>query len=190
MAEYDPSTIPPPPPTLMEHIEHLEELVQNLKKNALVSGDPMNPRDTHIANAIIATHNNISNHLTHMNEVARQAATGLGNTIFTILAIRENELPNDLVPHWLNAEAYWNDFHNNLKNLIVGTDEHFRECCLCSKLRQDGSTIMHRVCSKNPPVEVVRTLLAVIPSTEQNHGLSHYIHQNNAHQFRRNTGVH
>ena len=56
-------------------------------------------------------------------------------------------------------EESWSNLHDNIK-FLQGTSKEFRQCSLFVSFGGQATTLMHRVCSLNPPVEVVRTLLA------------------------------
>ena len=73
----------------------------------------------------------------------------------------------------------WNYFHNMLK-LFEGKDVTLRKLCLFTPTNDGGwgedeffdddqydCSLLHEVCNHNPPVEVVETLLGIIPVVQQ-----------------------
>ena len=131
----------------LQQIHHLKELVHNLEKVAISSKN-----ENHIAGEILAEHKNISNYLDKMKQSAESWGNAIGHDLLNFLNI-----PSDMP-----IKDYWNYFCDELKAL-EGTSEEFRRKCLSIAQAENDSTIMHRVCSKNPPVLVVKTLLELIP---------------------------
>jgi len=161
----------PPYPPIMERIEHLDGILHNLKKVALTSEN-----EDHIASAMLEEHNNMYEAsrvlLLDMKETSETRGYAVSERLFSLLHDIEPTSygsDNDLPPQWSR-------FHNQLK-AIEGTGEYFRSCCLYPQMHKvdptmyivDNATILHDVCCKNPPAEVVRTLLALLPSMEPKH---------------------
>ena len=166
MSEDNPSSSP-----LMGKIEHLEELVRSIKSIAVTS----NYNEDHIASAILEEHKNISNQLLDMKVSSEKRGYTVGERLMSLLNdIEVTSFDNDAeAPSAVPNDTQWNLFHNQLK-AIEGTGEYFQNCCLVPvKGRQysitHNSSIVDEVCRRNPPVEVVRTLLALLPSTEPKH---------------------
>lgn len=59
-------------------------------------------------------------------------------------------------------QMFWSHFEKKLKAVGEASVE-FRETCFHRSFEDDGCTIFHLVCKLNPPVEVVQTLIDVIP---------------------------
>ena len=156
-------------------IEHLEGILQNLKNVAL------SENEDHIASAMLEEHNNMyeaSRVLLLDMETSKTRGYVVSERLFSLLqdvdAVVDSD--NDLSPDILIEKKQWSRFHNQLK-AIEGTGEYFRSCCLYPQMHKvdptmyivDNATILHDVCCKNPPAEVVRTLLALLPSMEPKH---------------------
>jgi len=136
------------PSIRLQQIYHLKELVQNLEKIAIASED-----EDHVAGEILAQHKNISNYLDEMKQSAEARGREIGHDLLTFLTrISPDTFIGD----------YWNYFLDELK-VLEGTSEVFRQKCLFLAQPEGDSTIMHIVCSKNPPVYVVKALLEIIP---------------------------
>jgi len=144
------------PSIRLQQINHLKELLQNLEKVAIASEN-----EDHVAGEILAQHKNISNYLDKMKQSAESRGREIGHDLLSFLTNPD-----------ITIGDYWDYFWDKLK-VLEGTSESFRRCCLFHT--QDGSTIMHIVCSKNPPVEVVKTLLELIPFASET-GAKQYNH--------------
>ena len=154
--------------SLMGQIEHLEGVLHNLKLQLITSDTTPNNKERIIANAIISEHKHISNCLDQMYQSAHEEAQ-------VMIMDFMNSTDDDNVD--MN-EASWSNFHDSIK-FLEGKSEDFRKCSLCISFGGEATTLMHRVCSKKPPVEVVRTLLDIIPICTEKNGWSGRIHQYN-----------
>ena len=146
-------------------IEHLEGILQNLKNVALTSEN-----EDHFASTMLEEYNNIHDAsrrlLLDMKETFEKRGYAVSERLFSLLNDDVDGDPG--VP----IDIQWKRFHDKLK-AMEGTGEYFRSCCFYPKIHKatygdvvDFSTILHSVCSLTPPVEVVRTLLALMPSAE------------------------
>ena len=130
----------------LQQIHHLKELVLNLEKIAIASEN-----EDHVAGEILAQHKNISNYLDKMKQSAESRGREIGHDLLSFLTSPD-----------ITVEDHWDYFWDKLK-VLEGTSESFRRCCLFHTQSEDDSTIMHIICSKNPPVYVVKALLEIIP---------------------------
>ena len=158
MAEDNGDEVP-----LMDKIKHLKELVQNLEEMAVSS-----EHQAHIASAIIEEHKTISNYLDKMKHSAEEEGRYFGS-----------ELLRDLINPYRqvfglidDGYSFWDRFHDKLK-VLAGTSEVFRNCCFSTTLSGNvimvggstgGDTLLHVLCNYHPPVEVVRTLIDILPA--------------------------
>ena len=134
------------PSIRLQQIHHLKELVHNLEKVAIASEN-----EDHVAGEILVEHKNISNYLDKMKQSAEERGHEIGHDLLSFLTNPD-----------ITIGDHWDYFWDKLK-VLEGTSESFRRCCLFHTQPEDDSTIMHIICSKNPPVEVVKTLLDLIP---------------------------
>jgi len=154
MSDNEWNNIPP----ITEQIEQLERLVQNLKTKALAADN-----DIHASNIICSENKGISDQLSDLYFYAWIRGDKVVDDLISTLSDDNTDID----------EEFWIDFINKLK-LFEGTDEDYREKCLHKGwfTRHDPDyendnydfTLMHLVCKNNPPVEVVRTLIDIIPS--------------------------
>ena len=149
--------VPPPPPPIMDQIAELEGLVQNLKTKALAADN-----DMHASSIICSEQKDISNYLDTMEYSARCRGNKVVDDL--ISALSDENAP-------INSE-FWIDFNDKLK-LFETSDENYRKCLHKGWWTNDNvdyeedpydCTLMHLVCKNNPPVEVVKTLIDLIPT--------------------------
>ena len=148
----------------MEQIEHLEVLVHNMKNIAAADNEAPAP---HVASTILAKQQEISNYLDCMKDSAEKEGAAIWQELVSLLLKTEDELPTETV--WNPTETVWKLFYDSLKAL-EGTCVQLRKCIFFNyvdSLAQNW-TLLHVVCSKNPPVNVVKILLDIIPTSPAN----------------------
>ena len=141
-------------PSLMEQIEHLEVLVHNMKNIAFGTGN-----DAHVASTILAKEQEISNYLDSMKHSAEKEGTAIWQELVSLLK-NEDDLP---------TETAWIKFIDSLTEL-EGTSVQLRKCIFHNYVNDERQkqTLLHEVCSKNPPAIVVKILLDLIPPSPLN----------------------
>ena len=144
-----------PTPSLMEQIEHLEVLVHNMKNMAAADNEAL-----HIASSILAKQQEISNYLDSMKQLAEKEGAAIWQELVLLLK-NEDDLP---------TETVWIKFNDSLKAL-EGTSVQLRKCIFFNYINDERQkrTLLHEVCcKKNPPANVVKVLLDLIPPSPLN----------------------
>ena len=138
----------------MEQIEHLEVLVHNMKNMAATDNEAL-----HIASSILAKQQEISNYLDCMKDSAEKEGAAIWQQLVSLLKNEDN----------IPTETVWIKFHDTLKAL-EGTSMQLRKCIFFNYVNDERQkrTLLHEVCSKNPPANVVKVLLDLIPPSPLN----------------------
>ena len=143
-----------PTPSLMEQIEHLEVLVHNMKNMAAADNEAL-----HIASSILAKQQEISNYLDCMKDSAEKEGTAIWQQLVSLLKNEDN----------IPTETVWIKFYDSL-TALDGTSVQLRKCIFHNYVNDERQkqTLLHEVCSKNPPANVVKILLDLIPPSPLN----------------------
>lgn len=92
-----------------------------------------------------------------IDEIAPQEANDVFNELVFILNVEDDIDSEDRI-------IFWNTFHDKIKS-FGNTTVEFRKSCLQTQL-DNGDNIFHSICKLDPPVEVVKTLIDIIPPEE------------------------
>ena len=101
----------------------------------------------------------------HVDSQTREPAESDGTRIY-------HELLSFLHGHCSTEcqEMFWNEFLAKLK-VLEDTSKSFRKSCLFQM--RDGLTLFHEVCTLNPPVEAVKILMDIIPTSSVGRQFNH-----------------
>ena len=139
------------PLSVLDEINALEQRVQHLKSQVISAGN----NEALAASSLLEEHAGISNCLERMAESVETRAFYIINGLLLYLIGDGNELLD-------RDESYWCQFHDKLKALGEASME-FRKLCLFRERSRDGCTIFHEICKLSPPLDVVKTLMDIIP---------------------------
>jgi len=143
--------------TLLERIEQAELLLQQLKINITAAGD----NKAAAVSTLFTTGEQLKDKVVELiDEIAPQEANDVFNELAFILNV-EDDIDRE------DRTVFWITFHDKLKSLGSTTIE-FRKSCFHTRLdlSSNGDNIFHLICKLDPPVEVVKTLIDIIPLEE------------------------
>jgi len=143
--------------TLLARIEQAELLLQQLKINITAAGD----NKAAAASTLFTKGEQLKHKVVELiDEIAPQEANDVFNELAFILNV-EDDIDRE------DRTVFWITFHDKLKSLGSTTIE-FRRSCLHTRLDlNNGDNIFHLICKMDPPVEVVKTLMDIIPLEER-----------------------
>ncbi|KAL9180894.1 hypothetical protein ACHAXT_009699 [Thalassiosira profunda] len=137
---------------LLDQLDYLEVVVRDLKQTIISAGE----NEALVASALQQGNEQIRGSLAWLRMSADKMADRMGNELYALVAGNPDEPLDDDV---------WKQFHQKLQFFNEeGVSDEFRQMCLCRwKQSDDGRSLIHKLCQRNPPAEAVRALLEIIP---------------------------
>lgn len=147
---------------LLNQLHCLEKLVLDLKCSVTAAGK----NGALAASCILDKEKCLSSAFDTLRNDAEDKAKQVSDEIFTII------MEDDEGERQRETETFWSHFHEKLGNLEP-TSTHFKGKCLFRDLGRNhhNSTLLHEVCRRNPPAEVLETLLDSIPINTKSWGI-------------------
>ena len=84
-----------------------------------------------------------------------------------VVALAQDIFDSFVVYDHVPRTLFWEEFHEKLK-VLEGSSIEFRRTCIHHEFEHNKNLlVLHQVCDRNPLVEVVKTLLEIIPLKDE-----------------------